>query len=136
MYVSTLSLSSDTPEEGIRFHYRWLWTTMWLLGIELRTSGRVVGALNCWAISPALPQTFLFLLLLHLCFLIFLIVFTLVLVKTASFTYENLLQQFIYDEQWDLSMIGCLIHVFSIYTYCELALLIFSVYWISIKIFM
>jgi hypothetical protein len=23
MYVSTLSLSSDTPEEGIRSHYRW-----------------------------------------------------------------------------------------------------------------
>ena len=27
--------------------------TMWLLGFELRTSGRVVSALNCWAISPA-----------------------------------------------------------------------------------
>jgi hypothetical protein len=26
---------------------------MWLLGIELRTSGRAVCALNCWAISPA-----------------------------------------------------------------------------------
>jgi hypothetical protein len=24
MYMSTLSLSSDTPEEGIRSHYRWL----------------------------------------------------------------------------------------------------------------
>jgi hypothetical protein len=23
MYMSTLSLSSDTPEEGIRSHYRW-----------------------------------------------------------------------------------------------------------------
>ena len=23
MYVSSLLLSSDTPEEGIRFHYRW-----------------------------------------------------------------------------------------------------------------
>ncbi|GAB1293000.1 Transmembrane and coiled-coil domain-containing protein 3 [Apodemus speciosus] len=31
----------DTPEEGIRPHYRWLRATMWLLGIELRTSGRV-----------------------------------------------------------------------------------------------
>jgi hypothetical protein len=40
MYVITLSLSSDTPEEGIRSHYRWLKATMWLLGIELRTSGR------------------------------------------------------------------------------------------------
>jgi hypothetical protein len=27
---------------------------MWLLGIELRTSGRAVSALNHWAISPAL----------------------------------------------------------------------------------
>ena len=34
-------------------HYRWLWATMWLLGIELRTSGRATGALNHWAISPA-----------------------------------------------------------------------------------
>jgi hypothetical protein len=33
--------------------YRWLWTTMWLLGIELRTSGRAVSVLNHWAISPA-----------------------------------------------------------------------------------
>ena len=24
MYVSTLLLSSDTAEEGVRFHYRWL----------------------------------------------------------------------------------------------------------------
>jgi hypothetical protein len=33
-------MSSDTLEEGIRSHY------MWLLGIELRTSGRAVSALN------------------------------------------------------------------------------------------
>jgi hypothetical protein len=50
--VSTLSLSWDTPEEGIRSHYRWLWATMWLLGIEFRTSGRTVSTLNQWAISP------------------------------------------------------------------------------------
>jgi hypothetical protein len=43
LYVSTLSLSSDTPEEGVRFRYRWLWATMWLLGFELRTFGRAVG---------------------------------------------------------------------------------------------
>jgi hypothetical protein len=30
---------------------------MWLLGIELRTSGRTVCALNCWAISPV-PSSF------------------------------------------------------------------------------
>ena len=34
-------------------HYRWLWATMWWLGIELRTSGRTVSALYHWAISPA-----------------------------------------------------------------------------------
>ena len=57
MYVSTLELSSDTPEEGIiRPHYRWLWATMWLLGLELRASGRAVSPLNCWAISPALSH--------------------------------------------------------------------------------
>jgi hypothetical protein len=53
MYVSTLSLSSDTPEEGIRSYYRWLWATVWLLEIELRTSGRAGSALSHWAISPA-----------------------------------------------------------------------------------
>jgi hypothetical protein len=46
MYVGTLSLSSDAPEEGIRSHYRWFRATMWLLGIELRTSARTVSALN------------------------------------------------------------------------------------------
>ena len=46
-------LSSDTPEEGIRSHYRWLWATMCLLGTELRTSGRAANVLNYWAISPA-----------------------------------------------------------------------------------
>ena len=51
---NTLSLSSVTPEEGVRSHYRWLWATTWLLGIELRTSGRaVISALNHCANSPA-----------------------------------------------------------------------------------
>jgi hypothetical protein len=36
-------LSSDTPEEGVRSHYGWLWATMWLLGFELQTFGRAVG---------------------------------------------------------------------------------------------
>jgi hypothetical protein len=40
MWMITLSISSDTSEKGIRSHYRWLWATMWLLIIELRTSGR------------------------------------------------------------------------------------------------
>jgi hypothetical protein len=51
--MSILLLSSDTPEEGIRSDYRWLWATMWLLGIELRTSRRAISALNRWASSPA-----------------------------------------------------------------------------------
>ena len=38
---------------GIRSHYRWLWATMWLLRIELTTSGRALSALNHWAISLA-----------------------------------------------------------------------------------
>ena len=41
--------------EGIRSHHGWLWATMWLLGFELRTFRRAVGALNHWAISPAPP---------------------------------------------------------------------------------
>ena len=45
------------PEEGARPLYRWLWATMWLLGIELRTFGRADNALNHWAISPALPSS-------------------------------------------------------------------------------
>ena len=52
--MSKRLLSSDTPEEGIRSHYRWLWTTTWLLGFELRTFRRAVSALNRWVISPAL----------------------------------------------------------------------------------
>jgi hypothetical protein len=47
---------SDTPEEGIRSHYWWLWATMWLLGFELRTFGRAISTLNHWAISPALTS--------------------------------------------------------------------------------
>ena len=41
-----------------QIHYRWLWATMWLLGIELRTSRRAVSALNLWAIALALGKTF------------------------------------------------------------------------------
>jgi hypothetical protein len=40
MYMSTLSLSSDTPEENIKSHYKWL------LGIELRSSAKADSALN------------------------------------------------------------------------------------------
>jgi hypothetical protein len=47
---------SDTAEEGIRPHCTWLWATMWLLRIELRTSGRAISSFNCWGISPAHQQ--------------------------------------------------------------------------------
>ena len=61
MYLSTLLLSSDTSVEGIRSCYRWLWATMWLLGIELKTFGRAVIVLNCWVISLAFSGLALFL---------------------------------------------------------------------------
>lgn len=50
--MSTPSLSSDTPEV-IWSHNKWLWATVPLLGIKLRTSVRPVTALNWWALSPA-----------------------------------------------------------------------------------
>jgi hypothetical protein len=34
------------------WRYRQLWTAMWLLNIEPRSSGRAASALNFWAISP------------------------------------------------------------------------------------
>ena len=45
--MSALSLCiTYIQEEGIRSHDRWLGATMWLLGIELRTSKRAASALN------------------------------------------------------------------------------------------
>jgi hypothetical protein len=55
--MSTL-LSSDTPEEGIGSHYRRLGATMWLLGIELRFSGRAGSALNLLTSKPSLQSHF------------------------------------------------------------------------------
>ena len=46
-------LTRSLPQESTKSHYRWLWATMWLLGIEFRTSVIIVSALNCWAISLA-----------------------------------------------------------------------------------
>lgn len=37
---------SCTPEEGTKSYYRRLGVTMWLLGVEFRTSERAVRALN------------------------------------------------------------------------------------------
>ena len=56
--MSMLLLSSDTPEECIRSHYRWLCATMWLLGIELGTFRKSVSALIHWAISLTLELIF------------------------------------------------------------------------------
>jgi hypothetical protein len=56
LYISTLELSSDTPEEGIRPYYGWLWAKMWLMGFEL--FGRAVSALTSRAIAPA-PHLFI-----------------------------------------------------------------------------
>ena len=53
MYMNITVAGFRPPEEGIGSHNKWLWATMWLLGIELRTSGRTVSALNRWAISPS-----------------------------------------------------------------------------------
>ena len=54
----TVAVFGYNRRENVRSHCRWLWATMWLLGSELRTFGREVGALNHWAISPA-PDLYL-----------------------------------------------------------------------------
>ena len=53
IWVHCSCLQTHTSRVCIRSHYRWLWSTMWLLGIELRTYVRAVSALNLWVISPA-----------------------------------------------------------------------------------
>lgn len=47
------------PEENDRSPYRWLWAIMWLVGIELRTSGRALSTLNHRLISLALSYQLL-----------------------------------------------------------------------------
>ena len=42
---SSVCVYACPSEEGTRSHI-WLWATIWLLGIELKTSGRAVSALN------------------------------------------------------------------------------------------
>ena len=56
MWVHSCCL--QTHQKRISHPIRWLWATMWLLGFELRTTGRTVSALRCWAICPALSNTF------------------------------------------------------------------------------
>ena len=52
----TQCMSACRPEKSTKSRYRWLWATMWLLGIELGAFGRAVSALNRWAISPDLRR--------------------------------------------------------------------------------
>ena len=42
----SVALFRELIKEDIESHYRWFEATMWLLGTELRTSGRAVSALN------------------------------------------------------------------------------------------
>ena len=58
IYLLCIQCFARIPEEGTRSHYRWLWANMWLLGIELRSSGRAARLLNYWAVSPAPNQFF------------------------------------------------------------------------------
>ena len=50
-HSGTACIYARPIEEGMGPHYRWLWATLWLLRIELRTSGRAVSVLNLWSIS-------------------------------------------------------------------------------------
>ena len=47
-------------EERVQSYYRWLWTTMWLLSFELRTSRTAFSVLNYWAIAPPYYMGFLY----------------------------------------------------------------------------
>jgi hypothetical protein len=49
--------NSLQTRRGIGSHHRWLWATIWLLGIELRIA---VIALNHWAIKRAIKTLGLF----------------------------------------------------------------------------
>lgn len=55
MYIERSACIVLCSTEFIVSHYRQLWASMWLLGIEFQAPGRTtVSALNCWAIfSPA-----------------------------------------------------------------------------------
>lgn len=46
IYDCSVCMYACMLEEGIRFHYKWLFAAMWLLRIEFRTSERAGSALN------------------------------------------------------------------------------------------
>ena len=54
MWVHCSCLQTHQKREGIWSHYRRLWATMWLLGIELRTSGRDQPVLLSHLSEPSL----------------------------------------------------------------------------------
>jgi hypothetical protein len=61
MYMSTLSFSSDTPEEGIGSHLQMVVSHHMVAGnwtLDLWKSKQSVSALNRWAITPALYVLF------------------------------------------------------------------------------
>ena len=96
----SVCLYACRPEECTRPHYRWLWATMWLPGIELRTFGRAGNALNGWAISPALSFSFLFFSFLFFVFPSFFPSFFL------SF-FLSFFCCFLFQEMVSLCMLGC-----------------------------
>lgn len=60
MYIKCSVCIVLCSTEVIVSHYRRLWATMWLPGIEFQASGRTVTVLNCWAIiSPTQKIIFL-----------------------------------------------------------------------------
>lgn len=69
MYMSTLSVCL-AARGGNQIHHRWLWASVCLLEVELKTSGRVVNVLTHQAIFPLL-RIYLFLCVwvffLHVC---------------------------------------------------------------------
>ena len=58
VYVLCMNLVPSQARRGLclprNSSYGRLWIVMWVLGIEPKSSGRTVSALNCWAIFVAL----------------------------------------------------------------------------------
>ena len=59
MYLSNVGvlcwLYTSMPDEGIKSFHIWSEATMWLLGIELKSSGRAAMVHKHRAISPVQP---------------------------------------------------------------------------------
>lgn len=59
LYMSLLEVRKWCLLDPLEWHYRWLWTGIDVLRIELQSSGRTADPLNWWAISPACRVTVL-----------------------------------------------------------------------------